>query len=99
MDAAKVETKALVDAYIAANAPGMYAAALEVNTTQPLSFFSVMRVRKRCVMPTHATALHSTLAASFASGVWWKKPATINPALLNTHCTSIFSVAAAMVSR
>jgi hypothetical protein len=58
-EAASWLTKALVDAYIAANGVGMLAAMLLVNTTHPFFFCETSSLMKWCATWMPDVALHS----------------------------------------
>ena len=68
-EAPKEETNALVAPYMLLKGHGWQAAAEEVNTTQPRCFLASMRVTNTCVICTALTALHSTFAMLFPSGL------------------------------
>ena len=68
-EAPKEDTNALVAPYMQLNGHGWHAAAEEVKTTQPRCCFASMRVTNTCVICTALTALHSTFAMLFPSGL------------------------------
>ena len=68
-DAPKEEMNALVAPYMQLKGHGWHAAAEEVKTMQPRCFLASMRVTNTCVICTALTALHSTFAMLFPSGL------------------------------